>query len=91
MADKINRGQIEEITFKLTEAANELYSQGEYGEAITVLLSIDRLCDSSGLDMPDEAVALNIEINEKFDTNLFAEILPNNVSTQIRNLIRGRS
>jgi len=67
--------QIEETIFKMTEAANELYSYGEYGEAISLLLSIDRLCDSNSIDMPDEGVDLNVELDKKFKLNLFAHTL----------------
>lgn len=60
----------EETTFKMTECANELYSYGDYNEVILLLQSIDRLCDHYTLDMPDEAVSLNVELDEKFQTDV---------------------
>ena len=60
---------IEETIFKMTESANELYSYGEYGEAIRLLQSIDRLCDGNSVDMPDEGVDLNVELDEKFNVD----------------------
>ena len=71
----------------MTEVANELHSYGEYGEAISLLLSIDRLCDSNSIDMPDEAVGLNVELDEKFNVNLLA--LSNNLPDSIREVIIG--
>lgn len=62
--------EIEKTTFKMTEAACELYSYGQYKEAIKLLQSIDRLCDQNNLDMPDEAVSLNIDLDEKFNTDV---------------------
>ena len=76
---------MEETIFKLTESANELYSQSEYAEAIVILLSIDRLCDGNEMDMPDEGVTLSIEIDGKFHTDLFAVL--NNVPIRIRELL----
>ena len=68
---------IEETIFKMTESANELYSYGENKEAIRLLQSIDRLCDANSVDMPDEAVSLNVHLDEKFDT----DVLQMNVET----------
>ena len=56
----------EETIFKMTESANELYSYGDYDEAVLLLQMIDRLCDHYTLDMPEEGVSLNIELDEKF-------------------------
>ncbi len=61
---------IEEITFRMTESANELNNVGEYTEAIAILQSIDRLCDKNALDMPDEAIELNIFLDEKMGTDV---------------------
>jgi len=56
----------EETIFKMTESANELYSYGDYDEAVLLLQMIDRLCDHYTLEMPDEGVNLNIELDGKF-------------------------
>lgn len=56
----------EETIFKMTESANELYSYGDYDEAVLLLQMIDRLCDHYTLGMPDEGVNLNIELDGKF-------------------------
>jgi len=76
--------EIEETIFKMTESANELYSYGEYAEAILVLQSIDRLCDSNPVDMPDEAVSLNIELDEKFNTDVLHLIFPLTIERQAK-------
>lgn len=60
----------EETVFKMTECANELHSYGDYDEAVLLLQSIDRLCDHYTLDMPDEAVSLNVDLDEKFQTDV---------------------
>ncbi len=75
---------IEETIFKMVESANELWSTGEYAEAIVLLLSIDRLCDSNQIDMPDEGVVLNMMIDEKFGKqyDVFAHV--NKVPTAVR-------
>ena len=39
-------------------------------EAILLLQMIDRLCDSSGVDMPDEAVLLNVDLDDEFQTDV---------------------
>jgi len=56
----------EETIFKMTECANELYSYGDYDEAVLLLQMIDSLCDYYTLDMPDEGVSLTIQLNEKY-------------------------
>lgn len=56
----------EETIFKMTESANELFSYGNYDEAVLLLQMIDRLCNHYTLDMPDEAVSLNVDLDEKF-------------------------
>ncbi len=61
---------VEETTFKMTECANELHSHGDYHEAVLLLQMIDRLCDHYTLDMPDEAVSLNADLDEMFQTNV---------------------
>ena len=63
---------MEETIFRMAESANELHSYGEYGEAILLLQCIDRLCDSNSLDMPDEGIELNVQLDEKFNTNVLA-------------------
>ncbi len=60
----------EETIFKMTESANELYSYGDYDEAVLLLQMIDRLCDHYTLDMPDEGMSLNIHLDEKFGKNV---------------------
>jgi hypothetical protein len=65
---------IEEITFKMTEAATELWDDGEYAEAIMMLFSIFRICDSNNLDIPDEAVDLNVTIDEFINDDVFAQL-----------------
>lgn len=60
----------EETIFKMTECANELQSHGDYDEAVLLLQMIDRLCDHYTLDMPDEAVSLNVDLDEKFQTDV---------------------
>jgi len=60
----------EETIFKMTECANELHSHGDYDETVLLLQSIDRLCDHYTLDMPDEAVSLNVDLDEKFQTDV---------------------
>lgn len=77
--------KIEETIFGMTEAANELYSYGEYAEAILLLQSIDRLCDSNSVDMPDEGTELNVELDEKFNTHLFA--CKNDVPSSVKEII----
>jgi hypothetical protein len=57
---------IEETIFNLTDSANELYSYGEYAETIKLFQIIDSLCDSNNIDMPDEAIRLNIELDSRF-------------------------
>ena len=63
----------EETIFKMTECANELYFHGDYDEAIVMLQSIDRLCDSYGFDMPDEAIDLNANLDEQFNTDVLTK------------------
>lgn len=60
----------EETIFKMTECANELHSYGDYDEAVWLLQMIDRLCDHYTLDMPDEAVLLNVDLDEKLQMDV---------------------
>lgn len=62
--------QQEQTIFKMSECANELHSYGDYGETVLLLQIIDRLCDHYTLDMPDEAVSLNADLDEKFQTDV---------------------
>lgn len=61
----------EETIFKMVECANELYSYDEFKEAVLLLQSVDRLCDKHKIEMPSEAVSLNIQFDEHFDTDIF--------------------
>ena len=63
---------IKETTFKLTELAIGLNNVGEYTESIVILQSIDRLCDSNSLDMPEEAIMLNISLDHRMGLDVLS-------------------
>jgi len=56
---------IEETVFKMTESANELFSYGEFGSSKDLLQLIDLVCENNEVPFPDEAVALNIALDDK--------------------------
>ncbi len=59
---------IEQTIFAATICANEFYSAGEVATAIIFLREIDRLCDEYKIEMPAEAISLNIELDERCGT-----------------------
>jgi hypothetical protein len=54
--------------FAATICANEFYSLGEVATAIILLREIDRLCTEYKVEMPAEAISLNIELDERCGT-----------------------
>ncbi len=64
---------IEETIFKMTESANELFSYGYEGSAKRLFCIIDDLCEISEVPMPDEAVSLNIALDEHFGRDILKD------------------
>ena len=62
---------IEETIFKMMESANELYALHHYTDSAILFRLIDRLCDKNGVEMPDEAVSLNVALDETLGTDVF--------------------
>jgi hypothetical protein len=64
---------IEETIFKMTESANELFSYGEFGSSKRLFLLIDKICENNEVPMPDEAVSLNIALDEHFGRDILKD------------------
>lgn len=64
-ADGPHYDEIEEITFKLTDLANELEHYSEYGAAEGILKQIETLCKDNMLDIPDEAEKLRVTVDTR--------------------------
>ena len=65
---------IEDIIEKMTEAACELYSYGEFGTSKRLFQLIDEACENNEVPIPDEAVHLNIDLDEHFGYDVLSEI-----------------
>ena len=62
----------EKILSILMTALNSLYELGQPADKVMVrmLQLIDEFCDTTGLDMPDDAVCVNVELDERFGYNV---------------------
>lgn len=54
------------------KALDALYDLGQPADKPTVrmLQLIDEFCDATGLDMPDEAVCIDVDLDERFGCNV---------------------
>jgi len=64
---------IEDTIFKMTEAACELFSLGEFGTSKRLFQLIDDACENNEMPIPDEAVSLNVELDEHFGCDVLQE------------------
>ncbi len=62
----------EKILAILMAALDSLYDLGQPADKpmVRMLQLIDEFCDATGLDMPDEAVCVNVELDERFGCNV---------------------
>lgn len=68
--NKIQKDNLKLTIDKMAEAADQLYELDLYTECIMLFLSLERLCTSHNIEMPDTAVSLNIELDDTFNTDI---------------------
>jgi hypothetical protein len=78
MAIKKELRQFEEVQkaiYDMEKLLIELYKRGEYYRAVYVFQAMDMLCDKFrdiGVQMPDDAVAINIDLDEKLNCDILS-------------------
>lgn len=70
---KVNKPNIEETIDKMTESANELFNYDEFGSSKRLFKLIDWICETNEVPIPDEAISLNIALDEHFGCNVLKE------------------
>jgi len=62
----------EKILSILMSTLDALYDIGQPADKamVRMLQMIDDFCDATGLDMPDDAVCVNVELDERFGCNV---------------------
>lgn len=58
----------------MIEAANELYSYGEFGTSKRLVQLIDDACENNEIPMPDKVVELCVALDEHFGYEVLSEI-----------------
>ena len=70
---KVTKSNIEETIRKMTNAANELFSYGLKNSSRKLFLLIDDICEKAEVPISNEAVSLNIALDEHFGYDVLSE------------------
>ena len=67
--------EVQKAVYDMEKLLMELHKRGEYYRGVYVFQAMDMLCDkfkSLGVEMPDDAVAVNVSLDEKLKCDILS-------------------